>query len=75
MAKLSILQKEVNKFEKLFGHGTYRPMKGCVEVRVRNDLDAAVISAKSTIEKNKLNLKVGKRLPELRSFELEVCNG
>lgn len=67
----STLKTEVEKFEKLLGYGTYRPMANRVEVRVK-DLDQGIENARKVIEKNDLNLKIGARTPQLKSFELEL---
>lgn len=67
---MSKFKKEVEKFEKLFGYGSFRPLKNKVEVRVK-DLDQGLDNARKIIINNNLNLRIGATTPQLRSFDLE----
>lgn len=60
---------EIEKFKKLLGYGSFRPMKERVEVRVK-DLDSSIVQANRIIETNNLQIKVTGVYPQLRSFEL-----
>lgn len=70
MATNSTFDNELEKFKKLFGYGSFRPMQNNrVEVRVK-DLDNGLMQARKILSEHQLNLKIRAITPQLKSFEI-----
>lgn len=65
--------KDFENFKKLFLHPEPRVLVAQQKYEFRvGDLDSSVEIAKRIIESNSLNLKIGGKNPQLRSFDVEI---